>query len=174
MNDVTSPGSCLTKTDQLLEVVTQEQHNSHSGIMVPWPRPLPWTSFRRHRQGSMTACTRNPVCYPIVHPPFHAIVTPFVVTRTQCERSSNFNNDESSTSYPEQQHDEPCDVCLYTGVATCFGLSLYFLKTAFLDLPESTSQSLSSMKEKVQSQKRFLLFLGSASAAAGVYRLYLG
>jgi hypothetical protein len=134
--------------------------------MLPGPPTLRWTSLPPRLQESTT----NTVYYPDLH---RNGLTPFVATRTQCEHSSRCNDNQSSSASPVQRQDEPCDVCLYTGVATCFGLSLYFLKTAFLDLPESTSQSLPT-KGKVQNQKRFLLLLSGASAVSGVYRLYLG
>lgn len=66
---------------------------------------------------------------------------------------------------------ESCDTCFYTGVATCAGLTVYFLKTAYLDLPEPGSKGFT---EKIKGQKQFLTFMATASATAGVYRWYLG
>jgi uncharacterized membrane protein len=66
---------------------------------------------------------------------------------------------------------ESCDACLYTGLATCTGLSLYFYKMALLDLPED---AVKFTKRQVQTNKRFLLACGTFWAAAGIYRWNLG
>lgn len=68
---------------------------------------------------------------------------------------------------PDDQ--QQCDACLYTGVATCTGLSLYFFKMAYLDLPEA-----SLTKQQLTSQQRFLTLMGGTAAIAGAYRWYLG
>lgn len=65
---------------------------------------------------------------------------------------------------------QSCKECLYTGVATCTGLSLYFIKLAS-ELPSEGSKEI--MKQAVR-QKRFLLGGSAIWAAAGVYRFYLG
>jgi hypothetical protein len=93
--------------------------------------------------------------YPYLHPS-HFLLAP---NRTYC--------DEGGDRIPPSE-EESCDTCFYTGVATCTGLSLYFLKAAYLDLPEGP------LTKELQSQKRFMIFMGSASAIAGAYRWYLG
>jgi hypothetical protein len=67
---------------------------------------------------------------------------------------------------------EQCDSCLYTGVATCTALSLYFFKMALLDTPETFKSQ--TARFKAHTDKRFMLAFGSCWAVAGVYRLYLG
>ena len=56
--------------------------------------------------------------------------------------------------------DEQCAVCMYTGVATCTGLSLYFVKIA---MEETTPLR----------HQRFLYLCSAGWAVAGVYRWYL-
>ena len=60
---------------------------------------------------------------------------------------------------------------MWTGVATCTGLSAYFLKQAYLDLPETGT---SEVMKHAQRQRRFLFVLAGASGVAGAYRFYLG
>lgn len=60
---------------------------------------------------------------------------------------------------------------MWTGVATCAGLSAYFLKQAYLDLPESGTAE--AMKQ-ARRQRSFLVVLAGASGVAGAYRFYLG
>lgn len=63
-----------------------------------------------------------------------------------------------------------CRTCLYTGVATCTGISLYFA-SLYSELPSDGPRA--AVKEIVK-QKRFLLGGSVLWATAGVYRLYLG
>jgi len=76
---------------------------------------------------------------------------------------------------PPSQHDndknESCAACLYTGMATCTGLSLYFFKMAVLEMPE---EGTAAFTRQTQTNKRFLLACGTFWAAAGVYRWHLG
>jgi len=57
------------------------------------------------------------------------------------------------------------------GVATCTGLTGYFLKAAYLDLPEAGTTGFT---EKVRGQKQFLTLMAAAAAVTGAYRLHLG
>ncbi len=97
---------------------------------------------------------------------------------------------------------QSCRQCLYTGVATCAGLSAYFLHLAYEDQPPSkthqrqpdatTSKSttirnantskqptwlrtaaMKLMRQKSAGNRSFHLAFGAAWAVAGVYRLYL-
>ena len=61
----------------------------------------------------------------------------------------------------ELKAEKSCAACLYTGVATCTGLSLYFAKLA---TEEST----------LKSNRRFLWICSTGSLVAGAYRWYLG
>jgi len=63
-----------------------------------------------------------------------------------------------------------CKECLYTGVATCSGVSLYFMKLAS-EVPE---QGTKEVLRQATKQKRFLLGGSAVWAAAGAYRMYLG
>ena len=60
---------------------------------------------------------------------------------------------------------------MWTGVATCAGLSAYFLKQAYLDLPESGT---AEVMKQARRQRSFLVVLAGASGVAGAYRFYLG
>ena len=81
-------------------------------------------------------------------------VSPFFLSVTRCD---------DKTAPQRQQNEESCKACLYTGMATCTGLSLYFMKMA---LEESTKSQ--------KSQKPFLLTMSAAWAVAGAYRWHLG
>eukprot|EP00561_Arcocellulus_cornucervis_P003838 CAMPEP_0185809328 /NCGR_PEP_ID=MMETSP1322-20130828/6143_1 /TAXON_ID=265543 /ORGANISM="Minutocellus polymorphus, Strain RCC2270" /LENGTH=133 /DNA_ID=CAMNT_0028505593 /DNA_START=125 /DNA_END=526 /DNA_ORIENTATION=+ len=81
--------------------------------------------------------------------------------------STNGRAASTSRKGPEEQ----CKVCMWTGVATCTGLSAYFLKQAYLDLPETGT---SEVMKHAQRQRRFLFVLAGASGVAGAYRFYLG
>jgi len=57
--------------------------------------------------------------------------------------------------------EEGCSACMYTGMATCTGLSLYFAKLATDDTT-------------LRKNRRFLWCCSGASLVAGAYRWYLG
>lgn len=61
----------------------------------------------------------------------------------------------------QELDEEQCKVCMYTGVAVCTGLSLYFIKLATDD---------STLKKN----RRFLYVCSAGSMVAGIYRWYLG
>jgi len=77
-------------------------------------------------------------------------------------------NSLPAEDYPQNQGS--CKECLYTGVATCTGVSLYFMKLAS-EVPEQGTREVIRQATK---QKRFLLGGSAVWAAAGVYRMYLG
>jgi hypothetical protein len=59
------------------------------------------------------------------------------------------------------EHEESCLACMYTGMATCAGLSLYFAKMATdVGVPRSN--------------RRFLWLCSAGCVATGVYRWSLG
>jgi hypothetical protein len=60
---------------------------------------------------------------------------------------------------------------MWTGVTTCVGLSTYFLKQAYLDLPEFGTKEVMNQAKR---QRHFLVALSGVSAMAGAYRFYLG
>jgi hypothetical protein len=114
-------------------------------------------SFLHSRAGvSPASIPRESQPYPWHCPAhWHALSFPY---RTSCEDGI------TPQSPPLEQE---CDVCFYTGIATCAGLSLYFLKAA-TDLPDAP------LTKELRGQKRFLITMGSVSAMAGAYRWYLG
>ena len=83
-------------------------------------------------------------------------------SRTTSNRLTSSEGDSSGGS---------CKECLYTGVVTCTGLSLYFLKLAS-EVPDA-DLTAKLVKQNLQ-QKRFLLGGSMVSAICGVYRIYLG
>jgi len=87
-------------------------------------------------------------------------------------------NNDSNNPNNKIKNDTPekCKTCLYTGVAFCTGLSLYFLKEALLDLPDhaTTSNMKDTAKREIVRQKRFLLCFSGFWAVGGIYRWYLG
>jgi len=95
---------------------------------------------------------------------------------TYCEEAEGESRKQQlAVSSPSKinQHDddESCNVCLYTGVATCTGLASYFWKMGILDMPERSS---SKFTQEMARQQRFLVTFGGAWALAGAYRWYLG
>ena len=84
----------------------------------------------------------------------------------QSTRPVNDKRDDVSGEPPREQ----CKTCMFTGMATCAGLSLYFLKL-WSELPDSgTKQTM----RQVSKQRNFLLGGSAAWAIAGIYRGYLG
>jgi len=86
-----------------------------------------------------------------------------------------FSRDVKSLSSIESHNKPPdspkgsCRECLITGVLTCTGLSLYFIKLAS-ELPRLSSKEAT----KQMKRQKYFLYTGSAVwATAGIYRLYL-
>ena len=78
---------------------------------------------------------------------------------------------DADTPRHYQDNTKSCDACLYTGMATCTGLSVYFFKMALLDLPE---EGTAQFTPNVKTNKRFFLACGTFWAVAGIYRWQLG
>ena len=85
------------------------------------------------------------------------------------------NGDESIISKSSKENSiDQCDSCLYTGVATCSALSLYFLKMSS-EPPSPLAAGTKKMSmNQIKGQKHFLLAGSAAWAIAGMYRFYLG
>jgi len=83
--------------------------------------------------------------------------------------SPTLNTHRSITENDPPKSNESCRSCLYTGVATCTGLSLYFLKLS-TELPESGAKEV---MRQVSRQRNFLIAGSVAWAIAGIYRVYL-
>ena len=90
----------------------------------------------------------------------------FLNQNTASRRKSN-----RPTSSEGDSSGGSCKECLYTGVVTCTGLSLYFLKLAS-EVPDA-DLTAKLVKQNLQ-QKRFLLGGSMVWAICGVYRIYLG
>jgi hypothetical protein len=99
----------------------------------------------------------------------HSLLFPWTVpsnltstTSCRCENQRPTTNDDGSgqRQYVAEQQ-EQCSVCMYTGVAVCTGLSLYFVKLATDDTTLSKN-------------RRFLWVCSAGWAVTGFYRWYLG
>ena len=104
-----------------------------------------------------------------------------MISSTTLSNTSGSSTAKSQSSMPQHEiqnslpaevylQNQGCKECLYTGVATCTGVSLYFMKLAS-EVPEKGTQEVIRQATK---QKRFLLGGSALWAAAGVYRMYLG
>jgi hypothetical protein len=94
----------------------------------------------------------------------HNIFTNTTRTGQQDPTTTNVGNTESVS----------CNSCMFTGMATCTGLSLYFFKMALLDLPEKKTTLGQCTKQVATTNKRFFLVCGTVWAAAGIYRYHVG
>lgn len=104
---------------------------------------------------------------------FHLNTTVLNHQDTPNKYSSNQQLESSvpSTDKDTKEGETPsCRTCLYTGVATCTGISLYFA-SLYSELPSDGPRA--AVKEVIK-QKRFLLGGSAVWVAAGMYRLYLG
>jgi hypothetical protein len=103
-----------------------------------------------------------------------AFLRSFPSNVTQCEGGGSSNDSHGRRERPaddnpykdeiermQRELEEPCKACMYTGVAVCTGLSLYFVKLA----TEETT---------LPKNRRFLWVCSASSIAAGVYRWYIG
>lgn len=77
------------------------------------------------------------------------------------QRASPNNPYNEEIERLQNELDEPCDTCFYTGVVVCTGLSLYFAKLAIEDGLGIKNQ-------------RFLLACSAGWVLAGAYRWHLG
>lgn len=73
-----------------------------------------------------------------------------------------------------KQEKESCDACLYTGVATCVGLSLYFAKIALLEVPDITKEMPKDIAAAHWRSKAGYLTVSAVWVGIGVYRWHLG
>ena len=81
-----------------------------------------------------------------------------------CEEAPSHSQNLQTQEQQRSAHapdNEQCAVCMYTGMATCTGLSLYFLKIA-------------SEETTLPKNRRFLYLCSAGWAVTGVYRWYLG
>ena len=75
----------------------------------------------------------------------------------------------------EKKHpQEGCEACLYTGMATCTGLSLYFAKIALLEIPDITKEMAREVAKGHQRNRAGFLVVSAFWVAAGAYRWHLG
>ena len=92
---------------------------------------------------------------------------------TLCEATTTTNNNDQSQVSQEGKENIGCDTCLYTGIATCTGLSLYFGKLA-LEVPDITKDMPKDVAA-MHRRSRFGFLSGAAVwVAIGIYRWHLG
>jgi hypothetical protein len=84
---------------------------------------------------------------------------------SKTQTSSNSNNaiqhQQQIAKLQRELDEEDCSACMYTGMATCAGLSLYFVKLATDDTT-------------LNKHRRFLWICSAGWVVAGAYRWYLG
>jgi hypothetical protein len=115
-----------------------------------------------------THCESHPIRSP---PPTSA--TAITTTTELSSKRPNAVNDIHPP--PPNDVSESCSSCLLVGVTTCWGLSLYVWKIAFLELPEKMSTLVTKQETQVVVRhQQFLIAMGGVFAIAGAYRLYLG
>mmetsp|Transcript_29573 Transcript_29573/g.29943 ORF Transcript_29573/g.29943 Transcript_29573/m.29943 type:complete len:139 (-) Transcript_29573:29-445(-) len=116
---------------------------------------------------------------PILLPPHHSSIQslllvkhPFLKSSTNTQHFNLMEVDESkkqgTSILSTSSESSSCQSCLYTGVATCIGISAHFAKIAFYDEP------LPERLKHAASDKRFMVGMSGAFAIAGIYRFYLG
>ena len=82
---------------------------------------------------------------------------------------------EEPTSILEPKHpQEGCEACLYTGIATCTGLSFYFAKIALLEIPDITKKMKQEVAKGHRRNRAGFLVVSAFWVAAGAYRWHLG
>ena len=86
------------------------------------------------------------------------------------ERSSEQNIEELRKQLDDEA---PCSTCKYTGMATCAGLSMYFLKLATEDPKSVAAKAITKAKVQPPSHKAFYYGGAAVWAAAGLYRSML-
>jgi len=99
--------------------------------------------------------------------------------RKQSNLSPFYPRNQSPPSPPPQQQQkqaekEDCDACLYTGIATCTGLSFYFAKLALLDTPDITKDMSLKVARGHRNSRAGFLVVSTLWVAAGAYRWHLG
>ena len=70
--------------------------------------------------------------------------------------------------------EESCLTCLFTGIATCTGLSLYFAKIALLEIPDITKEMSQEVATGHRRSRAGFLVISAFWVAAGAYRWHLG
>jgi hypothetical protein len=93
-------------------------------------------------------------------------------SNTNSSLSHSNNNDQ------QQQHnkreDESCAGCLYTGVATCTGLALYFAKIALLEVPDISRDMPREVASAHRRSRAGFLAVSATWLGISVYRWHLG
>jgi hypothetical protein len=99
-----------------------------------------------------------------------SLISPTLFSQTQCASYTDSISTKRSPFNEESPSNNSCKECLYTGVATCSGLSLYFMKLA----SEIPSAGTKEVLKQASKQKQFLFGGSAVWAACGLYRIYLG
>jgi hypothetical protein len=102
--------------------------------------------------------------------------------RSQCEleeqgRAPSKQISESALPEGNKQQDneeQSCAACLYTGVATCTGLALYFAKVALLEVPDITRGMPREVAVAHGRSRMGFLAMSAVWVGIGAYRWHLG
>lgn len=102
---------------------------------------------------------------------FHPLWNTTFNNTTKCDSNNDIerkiNKPSSDNPYRQEiiqlqkELDQPCKACMYTGMAACAGLTLYFVKLA---TDETT----------LPKNRRFLWACSAGSVLAGFYRWHIG
>lgn len=115
----------------------------------------------------------------LVPPLILVIASKNLFPHTQCEGRGMQNGDDRQNMKRQQsekqnkENHQSCDTCLYTGMATCTGLALYFGKLA-LEVP-SIAKNTPKEVAKMHRRSKYGFLTGAAVwVAVGAYRWHLG
>ena len=131
---------------------------------------MSWNNRQQQQQQCLTLFDQIAKRSNFIHKNFHPLWNTTVNT-TKCD---SINNGERKKNKPlsdnpyqqemirlQKELDQPCKACMYTGMAACAGLTLYFVKLA---TDETT----------LPKNRRFLWACSAGSVIAGFYRWHLG
>lgn len=80
----------------------------------------------------------------------------------------------TNNSFYQKQEEDSCSSCLYTGIATCTGLALYFAKIALLETPDVTKEMSWEVAKGHHRNRAGFLVISAFCVVTGAYRWHLG
>lgn len=125
-----------------------------------WRKSCPTTTGNGTR--SIASLAKSHKLQLVPFQPFVHLFQASDSSTTFCEESSLAIPNARNQKGGQGDDEKVCSVCMYTGMAVCTGLSLYFVKLA-------TDETVTLAKNR-----RFLWVSSAGWAVAGVYRWYLG
>ena len=107
---------------------------------------------------------------PHLLPPLHKKSSTTTITAEDGMKESQKYQDQQT----EDEDRQSCEACLYTGIATCTGLSLYFAKIALLETPDVTQEMSREVAKGHRRNRLGFLVVSAFWFVTGVYRWHLG